>query len=529
MKLNMVVAINPIQPIIYCARYIRISTDKKEQKTSIPHQKSYLEEHVKYKSQTNSEGAEWVAPEEMVYIDEDFSAYKKSIFDRPQFKKLLADAKLGKFQVVLFKSISRLARDTQESLAISSEFESLGILVIAPDDKYESDQQNAKFMFTISSAFAEQESVNKAISVSTGNKQKAKSGKWSNSRPPFGYKVNSETKKLEVGDEQQVKTVHSIFDLYTNEGWGTFKVAEYLNEKKWLTANNKLWSRTTVRQVLVNRAYVGDIVYGKTRNKITRSIEEGKKMKTLNIPEEDWAICMNAHPAIIERNIFNTAQHILKSRQLGIKKKRLVHPLTGILKCGICDEGMICQKRSSQWGEYRYYICKTYHKYGRKACPQSNIRAGDIENFVLDWLRETISKYKVEADMNKVKTKEKSQKELQKELDKINKTIEKANKDTLDLFKMRDNFTEEQYNYANEELKKEIDLLREKRNHYEEEFAKINGEDNEKRLKEIMDNFLSEEKLDENDMRKYVQLLLKEVVLNDEELDFVSTFGHYFD
>src|SRR5690606_6970744 len=103
-----------------------------------------------------------------------------------------------------------------------------------------------------------------------------------------------------------------------------------------------------------------------------------RKMQQKN-DRRDWIIVEDAHEPLIEAEAFWEVQQLLQRRRHHQQPRRAVHPLTGLLVCGQCGAGMICQKRRSPRREYRYYICKTYHKYGRSYCRQSNLPADDIE------------------------------------------------------------------------------------------------------------------------------------------------------
>lgn len=507
--------------MIQCATYGRASTDR--QGDTIEHQISWAKEWIKRENQDKTKNEIWKLPDELIYTDEAFSGYKLGLLDRPAMKRLINDAKQDKFHLIIFKSISRIARDTQESLKLLSIFETLGIRVISIEETFDSSKQSSEFFFTIHSAIAQEESKKIGVRVSLGNKAKARSGKWANSRPPMGYKVNKETKKLEFGDSEQIKIIQDIFDLYVNEGLGTFKIAEFLNNGNRFTTRGNKWSRASVVDIIKNRAYVGDIVYGKKRYKPVQKLDtEGKMTKTINIDEADWSICENAHPPIVDRIIFDKAQMILKSRNVGQTFKHVIHPLTGILKCGKCGEGMVCQKRVWNNKEYRYYICKTYHKYGRDTCSQANINADELENLIYNRLKEKVVEFQKRKSNQKDKLifAKQNKSDLEKKLNKLNKEIDKSKRDSLNLLKMAEHLSEEQFKFSNDELKKELNNLLDKKQILEEEILNLKSEDNMEYLTEIMNQFLKEKN---PDLRKYFHMLINEIKLN-EKVDPVYKF-----
>jgi site-specific DNA recombinase len=221
-----------VQGKIKCAIYARVSTD--QQGDSIENQVSQYQEYL------SRLGDQFDISDITVYRDQAVSGYYTSVFDREEMKKAIQDARNNKFQLLIFKEVSRVGRDKQENPAIIGMFEQYGVRVIANNDNYDSMNKD-NITFDILSVLSEQESKKISARVSSARKQKARRGQWSG-EAPIGYKVNRETQKLEVDPE--LKEIPAlIFDLYVNKGLGTFKVAEYLNKRGLKTKNGNLWPR----------------------------------------------------------------------------------------------------------------------------------------------------------------------------------------------------------------------------------------------------------------------------------------------
>jgi site-specific DNA recombinase len=435
--------------MIKCAIYARVSTD--QQGDSIENQISQALEYI------SRLGDQYDTQDVLIYKDEAVSGYYTSVFERTAMKQAIADAKDGKFQVIVFKEISRVGRDKQENPAIIGMFEQFKIRVIAMNDNYDSNNKDS-ITFDILSVLAEQESKKISSRVSSAKKQKARRGQW-NGTPPIGYRVDAETKKLVIDEERkQIPTI--IFDMYVNQGAGTFKIAHYLNECGLLTANGNLWSRKTITDVITNEAYIGRVVYGMSRNTLERTYDMSGKMykrqARVLLDKSEWTVVENAHEPLIDPEIFYKAQSILMQRSHNRVPRRAYHPLTGILYCGKCGEGMVCQKRTWNGNEYRYYICKTYHKYGRGKCNQTNIKADEFEQMIVDQVRAWIKERRIgEAIANQSRDMENIKREIavrQKQLDKIQK-------DQKDLFQHRELFTEEAFKEQMLELKRQAEFL----------------------------------------------------------------------
>lgn len=361
-----------------CAVYGRVSTDM--QGDSLENQVDYAREYIRRL------GQDFQIAEECIYTDFDQSGYYTRFIERPAMQKAIDDAKRRRYEVIVFKEISRISRDQAEHVEIVSRFTQYGVRIIAINDNLDSDRPETLDLLGIHSVMSEMESKRISSRVSSGKKSLARRGQWTG-EPPIGYKLHTDTKSL-VPDPEFKDLIPLMFRLFTQEGYGTFKIAEYLNAKEMYTKRGRLWSRSTVNHVLSNPAYVGDLVYGKTRNTLKRIFDENgySKQQARNaIPEDEWIIVHNTHPGLVDRETFELAKKIMEGRSKQ-NPRRTKHPLTGILKCARCGSGMICQKRMHAGQEYRYYCCSRAFKYGRTMCDQTNLKAESIEKATLQFV-----------------------------------------------------------------------------------------------------------------------------------------------
>ena len=363
--------------MIECAIYARVSTDK--QAESVDHQVSLLKELAETK------GENWQVRADCVYEDEGVSATKYSIWSRPAMRRLLYDADRGLFQVVMFKGISRLARNTHEALDVLERLKSKGLRVISYEESYDSQLENSNFLFTMHAAIAEYEAEKISIRVRLGNKEKAKSGRWTGGTPPDGYLLGEDGKL--VVDEQRAQAIRQIFSWYTQEELGYGKIAARLNQIGHLTAMGGMWYASGVARILKNEVYTGALLYNRRQDKSVRDYESeipGKKKEVrIDNPREAWVVVDHAHSPLVSKETFALAQSLrLEHRRCISAGPRAYHLFTGILRCGRCGQLMVCQKRVQAGREYRYYVCKTYHQQGRLACSQPSLPATDLESAV---------------------------------------------------------------------------------------------------------------------------------------------------
>lgn len=413
---------------------------------SVEHQIALLREVIRARQLGSCE-------EEYIYKDCGVSATRYSIWTRPAMKQLLRDAGEGKFRTVIFKGISRFARSTQEALDVLDRLKAQGLRVLSYEENYDSDKENSNFMFTMHAAIAEYEAEKTGIRVRLGNKAKTQQGGWCGSAPD-GYRLVN--KKLVV-DESRAQVIHNIFRWYS-EGLGSSRIAQQLNSMGVSSSGGGLWCSKTVRDILRNQAYIGTATYNKTRQSRVRdysSSEEGrKKWVRQKNADVDWVVVEDAHRPIIEKPLFYRVQELLRNQANRKLAPRARHLLTGLLFCGKCGKGMVCQKRTTANRVYRYYICKTYHQYGRAHCDQANIPGEVLEDTVISRLEERLAH--VRAWLQTAQPLElcsTDQVQLKQELKKVERQVAQVNKDTARLFFEQSRLARRQYEYLSRELK----------------------------------------------------------------------------
>ena len=244
------------------AAYCRVSTDKDEQIDSLIHQKEFFVEYAK------RNGHELFR----LYADEGITG--TSLKKREEFKRLLRDAELGLFDMVVVKDISRFARNTVDALQSIRKLKSMGINTLFLTANMDS-MGDSEFVLTLFSAMAQEESNNLSKRVKWGKKINAEKG-----RVPqriFGYdRIDKFT--LEINPEE-ARIVRKIFALYIEQGLGCRTISMTLNRDNDKTKYGSEWNPRGVRRVLVNPLYCGILVNHKYE------IEDFLTGKQVNIPK----------------------------------------------------------------------------------------------------------------------------------------------------------------------------------------------------------------------------------------------------
>ena len=522
------------------AMYCRDSTDK--QGDTVEHQVQIVEEFSKRMEE------KIVFEEEYIFRDSGESAYKTTLLQRPYMKKMLKVIEKGLVDVVFFKGISRFARDAGESIVTAKKLIQRGVRVISIEENYDS-KKDDPMMFQMHAVIAEKESRGTSIKVSLANKQRARNGVWPNSTTPIGY-----VRLKDVQDEELKKTllsegrhpqslypdanyshiVQKVFELFVHEGYGRKRIVNYLNEQGYKTKRGRSFQDRSVADILSNDAYAGDIVYGKTRYDFVDEDDASKKVqRTVYLDKKDWAICRDAHPPLVSREDFRKAQSLIKEKEgkYNMRKRfnAAKHPLTGLLRCGICGAPMICQKRTNKKAdgskvEYRYYTCSAAHKFGRSVCQQKNIRADDLEEYIHSVIVHELKKVRKDENLLKDIATYNPNEEINKRIALIDHNIANRVKTQSSLLENKDFYDPETFRELNLQYKEEIIKLRKEKDDLMEQLEFSQEVQNEEDLLAKVDEFIDLNLNDLSVVREVFHEWINEVIVDGTEIKIDQKF-----
>ena len=334
------------------AAYCRVSTDKDEQLDSLNHQKEFFVEYAK------RSGHELVR----LYADEGISG--TSLKKREEFKRLLRDAELGLFDMVVVKDISRFARNTVDALQSIRKLKSMGICTLFLTANMDS-MGDSEFILTLFSAMAQEESSNLSKRVKWGKKINAEKG-----RVPqriFGYdRIDNFT--LEI-NPTEAGIVRKIFSLYNDQGLGCRTISATLNRDRDKTKLGSDWNARGVRRVLVNPIYCGILINHKYE------IEDFLTGRQIRLPEEEQFCHSRPAWAIVSPEAFRKAQEIMASRRTQYDsgepfmagRYSAKHTFSTLIKCAHC--GRSFTRKSYTYANTRvYWRCVTNDQYTAEKC-----------------------------------------------------------------------------------------------------------------------------------------------------------------
>lgn len=222
------------------------------------------------------------------YVDDGYSG---TDFDRPGFASMIEDIKNKVINLVIVKDLSRLGRDhIMTGYYVETFFPENGIRFISMQEGYDNavnqaSNDSSTFIFACNDYYSKQNSVK----IRNVLNDKRRNGKFIGSAPSYGYLRNPEDKGHSIPDPEYAPIVKKIFDM-AYEGIGLSEITTYLNDNKIKTPSslkrknpharnkyNPIWTVSSVKKVLKNQMYVGDMV----QSVQTKVSYKSKKKKTL--------------------------------------------------------------------------------------------------------------------------------------------------------------------------------------------------------------------------------------------------------
>lgn len=329
------------------------------------------------------------------YVDDGWSGTN---FDRPDFKRMIADIEAGKVNLVLTKDLSRLGRDYIAAGQYTEiYFPSKGVRYIAINDGYDSDSPYtdiAPFKNVINEMYARDTSKKICSAFTT----KMRDGAYIAAFAPYGYQKDPADKNHLVVDTQSGEIVKQIFRLAAN-GALPIEIARTLNAERTPSpavyrcmthegldlnqySQRQEWTSATITKMLRNVVYLGHTAQGKT----TRV--SFKSHLTVSNPRDEWIVVENTHEALVDAETFDLVRRRSASRTCG-KKGAFYNLFSGIAKCADCGKNMSATGTRKK-GSPANLTCGGYKLYGADECSNHFIDYNVLYEIVLTSLKEQL-------------------------------------------------------------------------------------------------------------------------------------------
>lgn len=320
--------IEPLRLAAYC----RVSSDSKDQLHSLAAQVRYYNDYAKHHP-------EFRLVE--IYADEGITG--TCMDARDDLNRLLNDCKRGKIDRIITKSVSRLARNTQDVIHMIRMLKKIGVSVYFEEQGLDTEIMSAEIFLTLPGMTAQQESLTISQNVRWSVRKRMAEGTYKLSRIPYGYIVKNG--QLDIF-EPEAEIVRRIFDMYVS-GIGKCSIARLLNEEGIPSHNSKgVWHHSVIEYVLANERYIGDALLQKRFNSDDLPFRQIR-----NRGELPKFYMEKSNPPIISKEVWEAAQKIMQERNFTATRTNANNPLSKLLKCSGCGRVFIkCPpKDSSTW------------------------------------------------------------------------------------------------------------------------------------------------------------------------------------
>ena len=504
------------------AIYCRVSTEEQsENGYSIDEQERLLEEwckkmgYVIYKC----------------YSDRGISG--KNIKDRPALKELLSDAKAGKFDMVISWKINRVSRKLEDVLKIVNLLEKNNITFKSYSEPFETDTPAGRMQFQMMALIGEFERGTIAQNVKMGMIAKAKYGNWCGGRV-LGYDLvpNNSPEEEKKGknklkiNEKEAEIVRFIFNEYS-KGKGYKAITNKMNKLGYKTKKGNNFSVGSIRDILTNPVYIGEIRYNVRQN--------WSEKRRRNINPNPIRV-KGKHEAIIDRELWDKVQLILESKKG--KPSRIYdgeYPLTGILRCPKCGAGMVISRTTNTLADgskkrIAYYCCGNWKNKGTSVCNSNTIRVDKANEYVFKKIEELVSNEAVIKAVVKNINKERKDKvnPAKRLLGDIDKELEKLDKRKRKIFEAYEDdiLTKAEFQIRKDELNEKIRILEEEKKPLLNTISEdVSEEIPYEFIKDILKNFskVLNSNVSREQQKKLLHMIISEITMNESrEIDSIK-------
>ena len=294
------------------AIYCRVSTEEQAQEGfSIRAQEQKLKEYARVK--------DWSIYK--IYMDEGISG--KNLTERPAIQEMLADVESGAVQNVLVFKIDRLTRSVGDLVYLTELFNNQNCAFNSLTESVDTQSASGRMFLRIIGIFAEFERENIIERVKVGIERKVREGYKIGGNPSYGYD-QEKNQKVQSINENEAEIVREVFDMYVNQGLAINDIVRRLNVRKIPSKQGSTWGSSSVRRLLANVNYIGNVRHHVHDEKRGYSVD-------------------GQHEAIVGQELFDNAQQLLARNKKANPRKlpREDNYFSGLLKCGCCGLKMV--------------------------------------------------------------------------------------------------------------------------------------------------------------------------------------------
>lgn len=336
------------------------------------------------------------------YVDDGWSGTN---FDRPAFRRMLADIEAGKIDLVLTKDLSRLGRDyIGTGHYIERWFPEHRVRYISLLDGIDTGVESSAndltpFRAIMNDMYAKD--ISKKIGSVKHDKQRR--GLFIGGKAPYGYRLTAAQKGCLLVDDMAAAVVRRVFSMCLC-GFSSRQIAAKLNAEGVPSPavyaglprqGSGKWSGEAISALLRNECYTGCMVQARSRR------VSYKSRKCVRQARSDWVVVPGTHEALVDRQTFEAAARMLDRRT---NTRERTHPflLKGCLFCGDCGAPLgVVARRNTAGDETLYHICRSYQRDGKNGpCSAHSAREDEVRAAVLSSLHSLCAPYLASGVLN---------------------------------------------------------------------------------------------------------------------------------
>ena len=397
------------------AGYIRVSTEMQTERESLANQEEQIRAFAEQKGRRCQ-----------IYRDAGLSARDK---DRPAFQKMLSDIESGSVDTVVVTKLDRITRSLKDLIFLKDFFEEHTVDFISIGQNLDTSTPMGRFSFYVLGLVSQLEREVTAERVAEDMRNRARRKKWNGGVVPYGYTTQSRVRrewlrgqadklieregetrsrkeivkaleqdpevrsqaeayarskipepKALLIDPEEADVVREIYRLFLKHK--TFRGTTHALNLKATNRQGEKWHNNTVRRILTNSIYHGDLVYNKRKS-------HGKTSRPR--PEEEHIVVEDAVEPIVSKELFSEVQELIRRQaRVAPASKGSQYLLSGLVRCGQCGSkmyGFMYDDPRKEGRVYKYYRCNGHTTKGPAFCTGSTIDLDFLEKLIVQELR----------------------------------------------------------------------------------------------------------------------------------------------
>ena len=305
--------------------------------------------------------------------------------NRPEFQRMIDDAKTGAFDAIIVHKLDRFARNRADSAIYRRELAKHNVKLVSVLENFD-DSPESVILQSVIEGYNEYYSKNLRREVMKGLRENALSCRFTGGVPCLGYDVDKETLKYVI-NPFEAEAVKLIFKMYL-EGNGYTSIINELNRRGFKTKRGASFGKNSLYEILRNEKYSGVYVY----NKAVSPDKEGKWNRHMTKSDDEIIRIEGGIPQIISREEFQKVQVKMAERKRNTAsfKAKQEYLLSGKIKCGECGSTYAGNSRKAAGKNPLYISYSCVRKNGSIKCKNPGINRDELESLVLARLSETV-------------------------------------------------------------------------------------------------------------------------------------------